>query len=213
MPKRQAVIGRSFGVGAGARSREEPGAACLVPGIPGGGSPGAGLRLGAQSVEAFQGHNLLVEDQAELPGRVVRDGFESWAGLRARNFPFEARHGAVGDAAGIDESEVAQIGGDVEGESVRGDAAGDVNADGGDLALALRWAALWTALWSVRLVVRRRCPTEARTRRRSSRRCVRPARQTRRRAGSAPLPSGGRSRPGRGGCRWRLRRLRRSKMG
>ncbi len=41
-----------------------------------------GLRLGAESVEAVESQNLLVEDLAELPGRKVRDGFEAGQGLR-----------------------------------------------------------------------------------------------------------------------------------
>ena len=60
------------------------------------------------------------------------------------NFPFEARHRLVGDAAGIDELEVAQVGGDIKGEAVGSDAARDMNADGADLALALAGRAdLW----------------------------------------------------------------------
>src|SRR4051812_20936969 len=45
----------------------------------------------------------------------------------------ERGDGAVGDAAGNDEVKVAQVGGDVEGEAVRGDALGDVDAECGDL--------------------------------------------------------------------------------
>ena len=41
----------------------------------------------------------------------------------------------IGNAAGNDQLKVAQVGGDVEGEAVRGDAARHMNADGGDLAL------------------------------------------------------------------------------
>src|SRR5882757_3714807 len=39
---------------------------------------------------------------------------------------------AVGDAAGNDQVEVAEVGGDVEGEAVGGDPAADVDADGGE---------------------------------------------------------------------------------
>src|SRR5260221_9165330 len=39
---------------------------------------------------------------------------------------------AVGDAAGNDEVEIAEVGGDVEGETVGGDPAADVDADGGE---------------------------------------------------------------------------------
>ena len=54
----------------------------------------------------------------------------------ARRFQFQRRYRPVGDAAGDDPVEVAQVGGDVQGEAVRGDALGDVDADGGDLLLA-----------------------------------------------------------------------------
>ncbi len=68
-----------------------------------------GLRLGAESVKAAESQDLLVENLAELPGRKVSDGFEAGQGLRVCNFPdnfqgkffFQARDGAVGDAAGI----------------------------------------------------------------------------------------------------------------
>ncbi len=92
------------------------------------------------AVEILDGQDLLVEDQAELAGGLVGDGFESWAvGCGVGDFPFEAGDGPVGDAAGIDEREVAQVGGDVEGEAVGGDAARDVDADGADLAFPCGW--------------------------------------------------------------------------
>ncbi len=56
--------------------------------------------------------------------------------LRARkgqNLVFQAGDRPVGDAAGIDERKVTQIGGDVEGESVRRDATGNMNPDSADL--------------------------------------------------------------------------------
>ena len=43
---------------------------------------------------------------------------------------------AVGDAAGDDPVEVAEVGGDVEREAVRGDGLRDMDADGGDLLFA-----------------------------------------------------------------------------
>src|SRR6267142_4342773 len=46
---------------------------------------------------------------------------------------FERGGFAVGDAAGNDQVEVAEVGGDVEGEAVGGDPAADVDADGGEL--------------------------------------------------------------------------------
>src|SRR5882762_1539469 len=45
---------------------------------------------------------------------------------------FEGGGFAVGDAAGNDEVEIAEVGGDVEGETVGGDPAADVDADGGE---------------------------------------------------------------------------------
>ena len=39
----------------------------------------------------------------------------------------------TGEAAGVDEVEVGQIGGEVEGDAVEGDAAADANAQGSDL--------------------------------------------------------------------------------
>ena len=45
---------------------------------------------------------------------------------------FEGGGFAVGDAAGNDEVEVTEVGGDVEGKAVRGDPAADMDADGGE---------------------------------------------------------------------------------
>jgi hypothetical protein len=45
---------------------------------------------------------------------------------------FERGGFAIGDAAGNDEVEVAEVGGDVEGETVGGDPAADVDADGSE---------------------------------------------------------------------------------
>lgn len=48
---------------------------------------------------------------------------------------FEGGGFAVGDAAGNDEIEITQVGGDVIGKAVRGDPAADVDADGGEFFL------------------------------------------------------------------------------
>ncbi len=64
----------------------------------------------------------------------MSDGFEAGQGLEGLYFTLKAGDGPVGDAAGIDEGEVTEVGVDVEGESMRGDAARDVDADGGDFA-------------------------------------------------------------------------------
>jgi hypothetical protein len=49
---------------------------------------------------------------------------------------FERGGLAIGDAAGNDKIEVAEVGGDVVSEAVRGDPAADVNADGGEFLFA-----------------------------------------------------------------------------
>jgi len=102
--------------------------------------------LGAEGGGAFSGEDLLIEDEAELAGCLVGYGFQTgqgfgcgglW-GFAGEDFVFQAGDGTVGDAAGIDEFEVAEVGGYVEGEAVGGDPAGDVNADGADLAFTAR---------------------------------------------------------------------------
>ena len=127
----------------------------------------------------------LVEDYAELPRCAVSEGFESGQGCGVRNLSGEARHGPVGDAAGIDEAEIVEIGGDVEGKTMRGDAARDVNADGGNLALSPAWGSpLDECCGQSDIGLSSGCARRrARTRRRSVRRCVRRPRQIRRRAG------------------------------
>jgi hypothetical protein len=94
--------------------------------------------MGAERFKILDGQGLLVEDQAELAGGAVGDGLEAGQCARVSNFAGEACDGPIGNAAGIDELEVAEIRGDVESESVRGDAACDVNADGSDLPLPCR---------------------------------------------------------------------------
>jgi hypothetical protein len=68
--------------------------------------------LGAEGCEAFDGKHLLAEDLAELVGGLMGQGFESgqfgWLGSFAGlHLVFQAGDGAVCDAAGIDELEVA----------------------------------------------------------------------------------------------------------
>jgi hypothetical protein len=99
---------------------------------------GADGRLGAQSRQALDRQHLLAEDLPEVPRRLV--GKASRVGKPSGLLTpcLQAGHCVVGNAAGNDQRKVAEVGGDVEGEAVRGDAARDVNADGGDLALLLR---------------------------------------------------------------------------
>ena len=102
--------------------------------------------LGAEGGEVFNGENLLMEDKAELAGGLIGEVFQAGQSMDGRcrrgftgeNFVFKTGDWAVGDAAGVDEGEVAEVSGQVEGEAVGGDATGDVNADGADLAFAFR---------------------------------------------------------------------------
>ena len=76
-----------------------------------------------------------MEDAAEVGGDAIgclgqRGGWGVW-GLE-----FERGDGSIGDAARDDPGEVAEVGGDVEGEAVRGDGLRDVDADSCDLFLA-----------------------------------------------------------------------------
>ena len=48
-------------------------------------------------------------------------------------FLFNRRDRFVADPAGNDKLEIIEIGGDVQGKAVAGDAAGDMYANGGDL--------------------------------------------------------------------------------
>ena len=118
-----------------------------------------GLCLGAKSLEAFHSQNMLVENQAELTRGSVSQGFKAGqlGGFAARDFIFQAGHRTVGDAAGIDEGEVAQVGGHVEGESVGGDAAGDVDAYCTDLPPSRSGAWRFGGDWcrTLRLICRR----------------------------------------------------------
>ena len=96
------------------------------------------LGLTAKGGEAFDRQHLLAEDQTELAGGLMGDRFErgqlSWA-LATILVP-ETGDGPVCDATRVDQLEVAQVGGDVECESVRGNAARHMDADGADLALS-----------------------------------------------------------------------------
>lgn len=97
-----------------------------------------GSGMGAESVEVLGGEHLLREDMSELAGGLVCDAFERGKGYAFGDFEVKAGYWLVSDAAGIDELEVTQVGGDVEGEAVRGDSAGDVDADRADFSFASR---------------------------------------------------------------------------
>jgi hypothetical protein len=125
-----------------------------------------GSGLGAKGCETFNGENLLIEDEAELAGCLVGYGFQTgqgfgcgglW-GFAGQDFVLQAGNRAVGDAAGVDEFEVMEVGGYVKGETVRGDAAGDMNADGADLAFAAGVVSIHGGAAFVQRAVDRRTP-------------------------------------------------------
>jgi hypothetical protein len=97
-----------------------------------------GVGVGAESVEVFEGEDLLREDLAELACDVVGDLLKGGDGDAFEDFEVEAGYGLICDAAGINELEVAQVCGDVEGEAVGGDSAGDMDADGADFSFVGR---------------------------------------------------------------------------
>lgn len=82
-------------------------------------------------VEGFEPEDLGFEDLAEAAGD---DGEDIFHLGRLAGFKLDGGD-RFGQSAGDDELEVVEVGGDVEGESVGGDTARDVNADGGNLAL------------------------------------------------------------------------------
>src|SRR5579883_1567476 len=86
-------------------------------------------------IGGMEPEDLVLEDASEVSGDGVDGVLHGGRRCAAGGFELEAGDGAIGDAAGDDEVEVAQVGGDVEREAVRGDAARDVHADGGDFLL------------------------------------------------------------------------------
>ena len=94
-----------------------------------------GCGKGAEGGEVFDWCDRLVEDCAELLRGLMRQCFETGQNDAGFDFMLKAGDGVIADATGDDQIEVAQVGGDVEGEAVGGDAAGDVNTNGGDFAL------------------------------------------------------------------------------
>ena len=95
-----------------------------------------GFGVSAENVERFDGENLLREDMAELAGGLMGNVFERGQSHAFGDFEVEAGDGFVSDAARIDELEVTEIRGHIEGKSVGGDSAGDVNADGADFTFS-----------------------------------------------------------------------------
>jgi hypothetical protein len=88
--------------------------------------------------EGIEPENLVFEDVAEVAGDGVNGVFYRWRGVEGAlriGLEIKAGDGSVADSAGDDEVEVAKIGGDVEGESVGGYPAGDVNTNRGNFLL------------------------------------------------------------------------------
>jgi hypothetical protein len=75
--------------------------------------------------------HLAIKDAAEVRGQALGNLFQ-------RGAHAQLRHGGhrLGQAAGNDVLEIAQVGGDVQRETVRGDPSADVHADGADFAPA-----------------------------------------------------------------------------
>ncbi len=99
------------------------------------------FHLGAKYLEVLDSKDLLAKDLAKLASCFVGNGFEVGYGFRVQaspgDFPFEACHGPISNATGIDERELIEVCCDVEREAVRGDSTRNVDADSGDLALPL----------------------------------------------------------------------------
>ena len=88
-----------------------------------------------EGVESFYPEHLAGEDHAEVAG----DGFGDGVQVKLlAEFLLHRGYRLGGDAAGDDQVEIAEIGIHVEGEAVRSDEAGDVDADGGELGFGVR---------------------------------------------------------------------------
>ena len=83
-----------------------------------------------QGVERIHPKNLALEYKTEVAGDGFRDGFEIEF---ATEFTLHRGDRLCRNAAGDDQVEVTEVGVDVEREAVRGNEAGDVDADGGKL--------------------------------------------------------------------------------
>jgi prepilin-type processing-associated H-X9-DG protein len=97
--------------------------------------------LGAEQVDGQEflkgadSEHLTLEGSAEVRGDTVGGlGERGWWSLRG--LEFEGGDGAIRNAAGDDPVEVAEVGGDIEGESVGGHSLRDVNANGGNFLFA-----------------------------------------------------------------------------
>ncbi len=141
-PNTHATIGRSFTGRGNWRSRSTSGG--IWSGVSSAGNSWAGGSGAAANADcawdrsAARLSSISTGSPKTKPNcRAARcsKSFESGQGRRVRNLAGKARHGPVGDAAGVDQAEIVEIGGHVEREPVRGDAAGHVNADRGNLAL------------------------------------------------------------------------------
>ena len=112
----------------------------------------------------------------------VTSGSTSSIGKRVPRFELDGSHRLAADSAGNNELEVFKIGADVEGKAMRGYAARNVYADGGDLALAI-------------FAVRSLSCGRRRSRRPSCLLCAGFQCDIARRCASAPLPACGRNPP------------------
>ena len=90
--------------------------------------------LSAKSRETGYRNDRLVENGGELLRGKVGERFKAGQHDSVGHFFFQAGDGVVSDAAGDDEVEVKQVWVEIEGETMGGDAAGDVNPNGGNFA-------------------------------------------------------------------------------
>ena len=155
--------------------------------------PSSASRVSTQSI-------WLGKHRAE----VARDGFGDCVQIeRLAEFLLHRRDRLRRDAAGDDQVEVAEVGVYVEGEAVRGDEAGDVDADGGEFGFGRGFVA---APADSRFLDSRERFCESFSSARNDKGVVDPSRhpsglarvwsgwRSRRRCGSGLLPGGGRNR-------------------
>ena len=96
-------------------------------------------RAAEEGIEGIHPENLALKDHSEIAGDGFGDGIQ--LEFSAQLF-VHRRYRLRFDAAGNDQVEVAEIRVHVEGEAVRSDGAGDVDADGREFGLGVSWSAL-----------------------------------------------------------------------
>ena len=88
-----------------------------------------------QVVQALQAENLRGEDTPELPGDAVGEILKEQRFCWEAGLNIQAGDPTIDDSTGNNPVEVSKVSGAVQGEAVRRNASGDMNADGGNLFL------------------------------------------------------------------------------